>query len=189
MRHKNPSRTRPTTRPLVKLLQKKSLFTSLNEDDLIFYEFEGGRQAAEKELAYELNLSNNKPTTAYLKPGGFTFHVPSRVLSTTATIPVDSEADREAAIAAIISGPSSPISRGSTVSGVLRRGGTTIGTRNESSDCCGLRSVKRVCCVACSAKLKEQCRTMRERDQKVIFNNYMFSNMENCLNFENHQLG
>jgi len=59
--------------PLLRLLRRDSLFDTLNDEDIFFSEFEGGKPELERIVGAQLPPSHSKP-----RPGGFTFKLPSR---------------------------------------------------------------------------------------------------------------
>ncbi|CAG7729130.1 unnamed protein product [Allacma fusca] len=138
------------TNPLVRLLRKKSLFSSLNEDDLLFYEYDGGRRDAEHKMARDLNM--NQP-----RPGGFTFRVPSR----TDTAALDNMDYR-----------SRPTSGEVDSGSVSHNLATPVKTKSYepctvcNSTCFMQKSLKRLCCQACNAKLREKCNEAQLRDRR-----------------------
>jgi hypothetical protein len=140
------------TNPLVRLLRKKSLFSSLNEDDLLFYEYDGGRRDAEHRIAQDLNM--NQP-----RPGGFTFRVPSR--TDTATLENVDYRPSQPPSGEVESGPASKI-----LSQPLKTKSYSEPCPTCDSACMMQRSLKRLCCQACNAKLREKCNEAQHRDRR-----------------------
>jgi len=165
LQRKKPQINERVANSLIKLLGKEGLFKSLNADDFAFMDYEGGKKTLEKRIAKKLNLSHN------IKPGGFTFIVPSR---TEFHEEIDVELDRkmnetwDKVMKPSNSNASNPKTlRPDSGESDSPTRGSKFSVQKECRSCYK-KSMNRVCCPACKTKIMQQCEGIQSRNLKSL---------------------